>query len=170
MKKLPVLLIASLVTFSFQGNTVAGMYKWVDEAGVIHFSDMPPQKVGSTTVETLPTSPKAAHTLPSFPSEVQENSRPTKPLSPAAEPRERHEVAATVDLYVTSWCGYCRKAREFLRARGVPFTEYDIEQDADAARRKQEIDPRPGVPLAVINGQVILGFSASTYERALVNR
>jgi glutaredoxin len=79
-------------------------------------------------------------------------------------------VAATVDLYVTSWCGYCKKAREFLRARGVPFTEYDIEQDADAARRKQEIDPRPGVPLAVINGQVILGFSASTYERALVNR
>lgn len=80
---------------------------------------------------------------------------------------EEEDDAPTVELYITSWCGYCRQAREFLRARGIPFVEYDIEQDANAARRKQDLKGGSGVPVAVINGQVVVGFSHSVYENAL---
>jgi glutaredoxin len=72
-----------------------------------------------------------------------------------------------VDLYVTSWCKYCKMARNYLRANKVAFNEYDIDKDGRAAKRRQELDPRPGVPLAVINGQIIVGFSESSYARAL---
>ena len=29
-----------------------------------------------------------------------------------------------VELYTTSWCPYCKKARDFFRSRGISFTEY----------------------------------------------
>jgi len=78
--------------------------------------------------------------------------------------------AHQVELYVTSWCPYCKQAIQFFRSRGIPFTVYDIEKDKGAAQRKNRLDSRGGVPFAVINGQAIHGFSAEAYERALERR
>ncbi len=72
-----------------------------------------------------------------------------------------------VELYVTSWCPYCRKAIDFFRSRGIYYVLYDIERDDNAARRKTELDPRKGVPFAVINGIKIHGFSEKAYLKAL---
>ncbi|BCR06452.1 hypothetical protein DESUT3_35210 [Desulfuromonas versatilis] len=72
-----------------------------------------------------------------------------------------------VELYTTSWCPYCKKAVNFFRSRGISFVEYDIEKDKQAARRKQLLDSRPGVPLAIINGNLVHGFSESLYLEAL---
>jgi glutaredoxin len=75
--------------------------------------------------------------------------------------------APKVELYITDWCPYCRKAIQFFQSRGIPITVYDIEKDRDAARRKNELDSRRGVPFAVINGRQIHGFSEQAYQRAL---
>lgn len=72
-----------------------------------------------------------------------------------------------VELYTTSWCPYCQKARDFFRSRGIPFTEYDIEKDKAAAARKNRLDKKRGVPFVVINGRGIHGWSAAAYEQAL---
>lgn len=32
-------------------------------------------------------------------------------------------------IYGTSWCADCRRAKSFLKERGVEFREVDIEQD-----------------------------------------
>ncbi len=72
-----------------------------------------------------------------------------------------------VEIYVTSWCGYCKKAKSFFAARKIPFTIYDIEKDDAAARRMARINPRGGVPVTVINGQVFRGFSEEVYASAL---
>jgi glutaredoxin len=74
---------------------------------------------------------------------------------------------AQVELYVTSWCPYCRKAIDFFRSKGIYYTVYDIERDENAARRKKELDPRNGVPFAVVNGVKIHGFSPEAYQKAL---
>ena len=65
-----------------------------------------------------------------------------------------------VELYITSWCPYCKQAENFFRSQGIPFTSYDIEKDSSAAQRKEQLDSSGGVPLAIINGQKIHGFSA----------
>ncbi len=75
--------------------------------------------------------------------------------------------ADRVELYVTSWCPYCRQAIDFFRSRGINPVVYDIERDDNAARRKKELDPRKGVPFAVINGVKIHGFSENAYLKAL---
>ena len=72
-----------------------------------------------------------------------------------------------VEVYTTSWCPYCKKAKDFFVSKGVPFTEYDVEKDPAAAREKQRIAPGAGVPVTVIDGIQIQGFSAAHYERAL---
>jgi len=72
-----------------------------------------------------------------------------------------------VELYTTSWCPYCKQARDFFRAKGISFAEYDVEKDKDAARRMQQLDGRNGVPFVVIDGRGIRGFSQAAYEKAL---
>lgn len=74
-----------------------------------------------------------------------------------------------VELYVTSWCPYCKKAAAYFRARGVPFTTYNIEQNATALARFQRYGVQ-GVPLAVINGLPIAGYAVGEYDRALAGK
>jgi mycoredoxin len=37
-----------------------------------------------------------------------------------------------ITMYCTTWCGDCRRAKSFLKERGVAFREVNIEQDAAA--------------------------------------
>jgi glutaredoxin len=38
-----------------------------------------------------------------------------------------------ITMYTTNWCSDCRRAKSFMRERGVVFNEVDIEQDPAAA-------------------------------------
>jgi glutaredoxin len=35
-------------------------------------------------------------------------------------------------MYSTGWCPDCRRVKSFLRDRGIPFREINIEEDPDA--------------------------------------
>lgn len=41
---------------------------------------------------------------------------------------------ATVTMYSTQWCGYCRRLKSQMQRAGIAFTEVDIEADPEAAR------------------------------------
>ena len=75
----------------------------------------------------------------------------------AAEEADDDEPRITV--YMTSWCGYCRKAQKLLRSLGADFVSKDIEKDRVAAlefRRKGR--GGGGVPLIDFDGQVVRGY------------
>jgi glutaredoxin len=74
---------------------------------------------------------------------------------------------APVEIYVTSWCPYCTQAIRFLQNNSIPYVAYDIEKNSEAAKRKERLSPRKGVPFAIINGKHVYGFSEQTYSRAL---
>jgi mycoredoxin len=38
----------------------------------------------------------------------------------------------TITMYTTEWCPDCRRAKSFMKERGVVFKEVDIEQDPTA--------------------------------------
>jgi len=87
-----------------------------------------------------------------------------------AKPQKLHPLHnITIELYTTIWCPYCKDARNFFRSRGISFSEYDIEKDEEAARRKNDLDGGRGVPFAVICDQKIRGFSTIAYEKALAS-
>ena len=152
------------------GVAYGEIYKWVDKNGITHFGDVPPQNAGTTTkLESMPvTQPKDAE--PQMTSEERTRPQATNQPMRKAPPVETTTPViadANVEMFATRWCGYCKKAREYFEARGIAITEYDIETDVAAARRKQEIYPSPGVPLVVINGRPIQGFAPYAYEQAL---
>ena len=36
---------------------------------------------------------------------------------------------ARLELYTTDWCGYCTRAKQLLRAKGVEYDEIDVTED-----------------------------------------
>jgi glutaredoxin len=151
--------------------SLAEFYKWVDANGVVHFSDQPhkedPNDIPIETrpsVKSKPSARKASDPIkaPAIPLPV--------PSPAAATPPTPAYSDGDVELFVTRRCRYCTMARNYLNAKGIPFTEYDVQKDKAALQRKRRLDPRRGVPLAVINGQTILGFSPAAYEEALAAR
>ena len=62
-----------------------------------------------------------------------------------------------VILYSTSWCGYCSKARDLMDKEGIEYTEYDIEKSREARSQYEQLRGR-GVPLMLVNGEVVKGY------------
>ncbi|MFZ5653583.1 MAG: DUF4124 domain-containing protein [Pseudomonadota bacterium] len=115
------------------------IYRWTDAQGRVHFGDRPPAASVPSQVAPAP------------------NLLESVPARPAAPRRE-------VVLYSTQRCGFCRQARAHFRARGIPYTEYDVETTAQGRRDYRRMNGR-GVPIILIDGQRMDGFSASRFDR-----
>lgn len=79
--------------------------------------------------------------------------------------RARDQVEVVV--YYAQWCGYCTKARAYLAQRGIRSVEHDVDSDTSASGRHRRLNPRGSVPTIDIDGQVLVGFSERSIERAL---
>lgn len=177
MKKLYALFFAFFLILIVTGLAGAEIYKWVDENGVVHITDVPPEGVELNEEAESTTPSKSGVDVKPSPSPEEPTLLEKVIAIFEKKPKNRQTSRTTVapanrsspkvELYTTSWCPYCQSAREFFRSRGIPFTEYDIEKDKSAAARKNRLDKRRGVPFAMINGQGIHGWSAAAYEQAL---
>lgn len=77
-------------------------------------------------------------------------------------------MAASVTVYSTTWCGYCRIAKRFLDDNNVPYTEIDIEQDEAAALRVEQWNKGNRiVPTIDINGTMMTNPSPAQMRQAL---
>ncbi len=72
-----------------------------------------------------------------------------------------------VSVYTTPTCGYCHQVKSFLSQRGVPFTEYDVSRDRTAAGDMVRLTGQMGVPVIVVNGEVVIGFDRPRLEQLL---
>lgn len=72
-----------------------------------------------------------------------------------------------VEIYTTPWCAYCKMAKEYFKKNNVAYTEYDVANDA--AKRQEMIDKthQLGVPVIIINGQIVIGFDREKIEQLL---
>ena len=56
-------------------------------------------------------------------------------------------------MYATSWCGDCRRARDFLDDHGVEYTEINIDHDPEAAAEVVRRMGKRAIPQLVIDGE-----------------
>lgn len=127
----------------------ADIYRWTDAEGRIHYSDKPPadRKAKQVKIRVQSISGPA----------VVSNSEPPAPAAGARE---------AVKLFTTTWCGYCKKAKAHLAARGVPFREIDVEATASGQREFAAMGGR-GVPVILVGSQRMDGFDASRLDAML---
>jgi glutaredoxin len=88
--------------------------------------------------------------------------RDARPGADARARQTKHEVV----MYVMPGCGYCEAARQHLRARGVAWTERDIEADAGASDEFDAYGAR-GTPLILVDGKRVLGFDPERIDALL---
>lgn len=167
-------ILLALVILSVSPHIFAGdIYTWEDENGVVHYSDTQPfdtsdWELKGTSSQHRDEQLNSRNQLRNYNAEeISEILDAISDEGEVATTEENNNHAMRVELYVTSWCTYCQKAKAFFRSRGIEFIEYNIEKDRQAAQRLRSLTQSKAVPFAVINGQQITGYSASAYVRAL---
>ena len=86
------------------------------------------------------------------------------PAVPAATSAARARVHVT--LYTTRWCPVCETARSWLRQRGIPYDERDVELDVAAAARHRQLNPNRTVPVIAVDGEgALIGFVPEELRR-----
>jgi len=129
----------------------AEIYRWVDENGKVHFSDEKPEKIQTEQID------------------IQINSFEGMDVSDSdfLEARERQKLEnrtrPRVVMYSATWCGYCRKARNYFNQQGIPFREYDIENSSKGRRDYARMNGT-GVPIIFIGKKRMQGFRAERFQ------
>lgn len=73
----------------------------------------------------------------------------------------------SVIVYSTPSCAYCTMAKNYLKTKGVPFTEYDVSRHTAKADEMYRKSGQMGVPVVDVNGRILVGFKPGDIEAAL---
>ncbi|MCP4044143.1 MAG: DUF4124 domain-containing protein [Gammaproteobacteria bacterium] len=126
---------------AFANNSYAEIYKWVDDQGKVHFSGRKP----------------ANHDAEPIKLRINTYTSITYAVS-------KIDHGQKVVMYSTSWCAYCKKAKQYFKKNNIKFTEYDIEENARARKRYKKLGAT-GVPVIVVGQKRMNGFSIKGFER-----
>lgn len=72
-----------------------------------------------------------------------------------------------VKIYTTPTCGYCHMAKKYLSERGIQYIEYDVSHDRQTADEMVNLTGQMGVPVIIVDGQVIIGFDRPRLEQLI---
>ena len=74
---------------------------------------------------------------------------------------------ATVKIYSTATCPWCKKAKEYFKENNIEFTDVDVSADEAAQKEMVEKSGQMGVPVIEIDGKILVGFDQGKIEEAL---
>lgn len=134
-----LLLLFSLSLISFSAH--ARIYKWTDNTGKVHYGDK-----GAENGEVI-------------------NVKPSLKLNTPINTQTTNKL---IKMYSTSWCGYCKKVRSHLNAKGIAFEDIDVEHNE---RGKQEFNALngQGVPIVFVGEQRMDGYNKDKLDFMLRN-
>ena len=72
-----------------------------------------------------------------------------------------------VTIYTTPTCHFCQMAKEFFAEKGVQYTAYDVAGDAAKRAEMIQLTGQLGVPVIVVGGDVLVGFSRERLAQKL---
>ncbi|HEY4505441.1 MAG TPA: glutaredoxin domain-containing protein [Candidatus Paceibacterota bacterium] len=72
-----------------------------------------------------------------------------------------------VMMYSTPTCHYCSMAKDYFKANNIPYENFDVSVDADKRKEMMEKSGQLGVPVIVIDSDVVIGFNRPKLARLL---
>ncbi|MCX7176759.1 MAG: glutaredoxin family protein [Proteobacteria bacterium] len=137
-----------LATLAVQAQTT---YRWIGQDGKVHYSDQPPPPSDTKEVQKKKLGANVVDTSgPSYESQV---ARKKSPLT----------------LYTSANCiQNCKIARDFLKRRGVAYTEKEIktQEDADDFRKATGIEEL-SVPVLQAGSKAEKGYEENAWHALL---
>lgn len=125
----------------------AKLYKWVDQHGNVSYQDQPP---------------------PPDKGKVEE--RYVGERAPAAMDNAAADAAASaapVVLYSAAKCTPCDSARAYLRGRGVPYAEKNVQADRGLQKELLQKTGQLAVPTIMVGNKVMQEYSQAWLESEL---
>ena len=74
---------------------------------------------------------------------------------------------ATVTIYTTPTCGYCKQAKAYFTENKVEFTEVDVAANPEEQQVMLEKSGQLGTPVITIDDEVIVGFDQPAIAKIL---
>lgn len=74
---------------------------------------------------------------------------------------------AKIRLFTTPSCIYCHTLKKFLGEHKVAFEEIDVSKDRAALEEMVQKSGQMGVPVAEIDGEIVVGFDKSKISKLL---
>ena len=81
--------------------------------------------------------------------------------------KEREMTDKKVTVYSTTTCPHCKRAKDYLTQKGIPFTDYNVAEDRGKAKEMIHKSKQMGVPVIVIGDDVIVGFNQAKLDSVL---
>jgi glutaredoxin-like YruB-family protein len=72
-----------------------------------------------------------------------------------------------IEMYSTPTCHYCNLAKEFFDENNIAYTVYDVSSDLAKRKEMMEKSGQMGVPVILIDGQVVMGFDEDKIKELL---
>lgn len=141
---LRVKMLCLIALLSVSPAHAATLYKWIDPDGNVSYHDRPPPSGAGYRVE-------------------EKNVK----TAPAADASADAATKAPVVLYLAPGCGPCDSARAYLEARGVPYTEKNVEGDPEIQKELMERAGQLSVPTITVGPKVMRGYLESLLEGEL---
>ncbi len=76
----------------------------------------------------------------------------------------------SVSIYTTPTCHFCQMAKEFFKANGVEYSEYNVA--GDEAKRAEMIEKsgQMGVPVIFVGEDMVIGFNEPKLKTLLADQ
>ncbi|WP_172600019.1 glutaredoxin family protein [Sulfuricystis multivorans] len=127
----------------------AQYYRWVDEQGKVHYGDRPPPSLAGKAQVMRHGAPAPDRELPYAVREAMAN--------------------FPVTLYVSADCGQgCRDGRDYLKQRGIPFTEKPVATKEDVEALKKLVgEDEAVVPVLAAGPKTVVGWRLADWQHLL---
>lgn len=147
MERVKAILVITLAVAGLSAAQAGTLYKWVDSQGRVSYRDQPPPEGSGYRVEekNLGSGKKA---------EVDDT-------------LEKIVEKFPVILYSVPVCGSCDLARAYLQKRKVPFSEQNLENNAELQQTLKKKIGSLSAPTIMVGEKVMKGYVESILEGEL---
>lgn len=72
-----------------------------------------------------------------------------------------------IEIYSTPTCHFCHMAKDWLTAKNIPYTEYNVATDANKRNEMREMTGQLGVPVIKVENEIMIGFNPEHMAKLL---
>ena len=72
-----------------------------------------------------------------------------------------------VTIYSTPTCHFCHMTKDFLKEKGIGYTDFNVASDLEKRREMVEKSGQMGVPVIFVGSEMIIGFDKERLVSAL---
>jgi glutaredoxin-like YruB-family protein len=80
---------------------------------------------------------------------------------------EARKEQPAIRVFSTPSCPYCVNLKQYLDEKGFKYEDIDVAEDEKAREEMISKSKQMGVPVAEINGEIVIGFDKAKIDQLL---